>query len=225
MNSDNALLNGQTLDYGPFAFLERYEKTWTPFTSDPQQNAGFERQPVAAHLTVLTLARALAVLCSEHEIQKLENVVNNVFPDELEKCVQNMRCEKLGLERHNESIVSKLWSLLDRSDVDYTIFWRLLYDSIEQDDVVPSFDSIRYAFYEEPSSKSEWNEWLSNWKQEIVCCDSAREKMRIANPKYIPREWMLVKAYVVFFTLLFPLFYTHTKHKGTRTQRTEIMRN
>ena len=196
MNSDNALLNGQTLDYGPFAFLERYEKTWTPFTSDSQQNAGFERQPLAAHLTVLTLARALAVVCSEKEVEKLENIVNNVFPDELEICIQNMRCEKLGLERHNEAIVSKLWSLLDQSDVDYTIFWRLLYDSIKKDDdVVPNFDCIEYAFYEEPRSKTEWNDWLSKWKQEIVC-ETAREKMRVANPKYIPREWMLVKAYV-----------------------------
>ena len=135
-----------------------------------------------------------------------------------------MRCEKLGLERHNESIVSKLWSLLDESDVDYTMFWRLLYDSIEQDDVVPSFDSIQYAFYEEPSSKPEWNEWLSNWKQEIVCCDSAREKMRIANPKYIPREWMLVKAYVSLFSLSNTCENnTHTRtHKGTKTQRREI---
>ena len=48
MNSDNCLLSGRTMDYGPFGFLERYEPVWSPFTSDMERKFGFERQPVAA---------------------------------------------------------------------------------------------------------------------------------------------------------------------------------
>jgi uncharacterized protein YdiU (UPF0061 family) len=36
MNSDNCLLGGRTMDYGPFGFVEEYHPLWSPFTSDPQ---------------------------------------------------------------------------------------------------------------------------------------------------------------------------------------------
>ena len=48
MNSDNCLLSGRTLDYGPFGFVEAYEPLWSPFTSDAERKFGFERQPLAA---------------------------------------------------------------------------------------------------------------------------------------------------------------------------------
>lgn len=50
MNSDNCLLSGRTMDYGPFGFMERYEPLWSPFTSDMERKFGFERQPLAAQV-------------------------------------------------------------------------------------------------------------------------------------------------------------------------------
>lgn len=50
MNSDNCLLSGRTMDYGPFGFVERYEPYWSPFTSDMERKFGFERQPLAAQV-------------------------------------------------------------------------------------------------------------------------------------------------------------------------------
>ncbi len=59
MNSDNCLLSGRTMDYGPFGFLEAYEPLWSPFTSDMERKFGFERQPLAAQVNLMTLARAV----------------------------------------------------------------------------------------------------------------------------------------------------------------------
>ena len=59
MNSDNCLLSGRTMDYGPFGFVEAYEPLWSPFTSDMERKFGFERQPLAAQVNVMTFARAL----------------------------------------------------------------------------------------------------------------------------------------------------------------------
>jgi uncharacterized protein YdiU (UPF0061 family) len=59
MNSDNCLLGGRTLDYGPFGFIERYDPMWSPFTSDADKKFGFERQPLAAQVNLATLAKAL----------------------------------------------------------------------------------------------------------------------------------------------------------------------
>ena len=50
MNSDNCLLSGRTMDYGPFGFVEQYEPLWSPFTSDAERKFGFERQPLAAQV-------------------------------------------------------------------------------------------------------------------------------------------------------------------------------
>ena len=50
MNSDNCLLSGRTMDYGPFGFVERYEPLWSPFTSDMERKFGFERQPLASQV-------------------------------------------------------------------------------------------------------------------------------------------------------------------------------
>jgi hypothetical protein len=50
MNSDNCLVSGRTMDYGPFGFLERYESLWSPFTSDMERKFGFERQPLASQV-------------------------------------------------------------------------------------------------------------------------------------------------------------------------------
>eukprot|EP00121_Abeoforma_whisleri_P012043 Awhi_evm1s11117 len=52
MNSDNCLLAGLTMDYGPFGYLESYHPLWTPFTSDPARNFGFERQVTAAYINL-----------------------------------------------------------------------------------------------------------------------------------------------------------------------------
>ena len=50
MNSDNCLLSGRTMDYGPFGFVEEYSELWTPFTSDIEAKFGFELQPLAAQV-------------------------------------------------------------------------------------------------------------------------------------------------------------------------------
>lgn len=55
MNSDNTLLAGRTLDYGPFGWLEKYDPLYQPFTSDGAGNFAFMRQPTAMGVNVRVL--------------------------------------------------------------------------------------------------------------------------------------------------------------------------
>lgn len=55
MNSDNTLLSGATIDYGPFGWMERYDPQYQPFTSDRRGDFAFSRQPVAMELNVAVL--------------------------------------------------------------------------------------------------------------------------------------------------------------------------
>jgi uncharacterized protein YdiU (UPF0061 family) len=62
MNSDNTLLSGATIDYGPYGWMERYDPLYQPFTSDPRGNFAFARQPSAMNLNVAVLGEWLVCM-------------------------------------------------------------------------------------------------------------------------------------------------------------------
>jgi uncharacterized protein YdiU (UPF0061 family) len=134
MNSDNCLLNGRTMDYGPFGFVERYDELWSPFTSDMERKFGFERQPLAAQVNVMTLARALVPLFDRaggaDAIDELQGIVQDEYGALLETELGEMRRAKLGLREWDDEARGTLWpqlqALMQRSAVDYTILWRQL---------------------------------------------------------------------------------------------------
>lgn len=57
MNSDNTLVGGATIDYGPYGWMERYDPMYQPFTSDRQGNFAFAQQPTAMQLNVSVLGK------------------------------------------------------------------------------------------------------------------------------------------------------------------------
>jgi uncharacterized protein YdiU (UPF0061 family) len=135
MNSDNMLLSGRTMDYGPFGFMEKYSPDWSPFTSDAERKFGFERQPEAAQVNLMTLARALLPLLERHEdyeasVTAMQAIVNEEYPRLLSERLGSMRRAKLGLATWDEEAQEALWQglvpLLAQGAVDYTIFWRQL---------------------------------------------------------------------------------------------------
>ena len=135
MNSDNCLLSGRTMDYGPFGFVEDYEPLWSPFTSDMERKFGFERQPLAAQVNVMTLARALlsmfvALDGDQRAAAELQAIVNDEYPALLSTQLGEMRRRKLGLKAWDDATRDGLWerlhSLMEEAKPDYTVFWRQL---------------------------------------------------------------------------------------------------
>lgn len=132
MNSDNCLLNGRTMDYGPFGFVEEYDELWSPFTSDMERKFGFERQPLAAQVNLMTLARALVPLFDKEggSLDELQAIVQDEYGRELDEQLGEMRRQKLGLSAWDGEASETLWpqlqQLMKRSKADYTILWRQL---------------------------------------------------------------------------------------------------
>ncbi|XP_063899869.1 protein adenylyltransferase SelO-like [Zophobas morio] len=130
MNSDNCLLAGITMDYGPFGFVEKYDPLWTPFTSDPQQNFGFERQLLASYVNFATLTKALMPIFedSREMIDELQDVLQNDCKRDLLEARDLMRQRKLGLSDWSDAANQNLWSPLYEilPGMDYIIFWREL---------------------------------------------------------------------------------------------------
>ena len=112
------------LDFTPL----RYHPLWTPFTSDPDKKFGFERQPHAAHVNMVTLARALAPLLNGDAAwaERLQAVVSEEYPLHLAAALGETRRRKLGLVswrgEYEEALWRPLYHLME--DLDFTIFWR-----------------------------------------------------------------------------------------------------
>lgn len=135
MNSDNCLLSGRTMDYGPFGFVERYEPLWSPFTSDMERKFGFERQPLAAQVNVMTLARALMPLFErlddyDEAVDELQDIVEVEFAAFSAATRAHTQRRKLGLlvfdDAAADTLSAPLNELMASSSVDFTILWRQL---------------------------------------------------------------------------------------------------
>lgn len=225
MNSDNNLLSGRTMDYGPFGFVEQYELLWSPFTSDAERKFGFERQPLAAQVNVMTLARALLPLIASGEDANGKMVVDDAVAEKLQAVVSDeykvmsaaaqgeARRAKMGLatwdEQASTELFDELQQLMARSRLDFTIFWRQLSHVTDVDlraaaagQPAGATAKLAPAFYEAnmlQAAEGEWAAWLAKYaarlQSEARPEEERQAQMRAASPKYVPREWMLVKAY------------------------------
>lgn len=198
-NSDNCLVGGATLDYGPFGFMERYDPAWAMWVGSGEHYA-FGNQLVAAQRNWETLVKSLEPL--------LHIRVSRTFEDEARRAKAAMLAAKLGLVNVQAdadwtnitcspailAATTTLWkdvsALLD-ADVDYTLFWRRLSSAARAADADAALEALAPAFYVQPAKTKQWRSWLARWRKEGPDADA----MNRVNPLFVPREWMLVEAY------------------------------
>lgn len=187
-NSDNCLIAGRTMDYGPFGFIEKYDPLWNMWVGGGEHFA-FMNQPKAAKQNFVSFVKAVLPLLSDEGIRKAQEYVDG-FEDLCQKtCDEQCWRPKLGLQGDVEvrELFTELEELMSESSIDYTIFWRQLSTLPENTDALqPAFYSIQPAEREQ-----RWVKWLQRWRS----FNPDPDIMRRSSPKYVPREWMLVEAY------------------------------
>ncbi|MFK7077136.1 YdiU family protein [Flavobacterium oreochromis] len=219
MNTDNMSIHGITIDYGPYGWLENYNPNWTPNTTDAHQHRyAFGNQPQISLWNLYQLANALYPLINETE--ELEQILNK-YENEYENNYINMMQKKLGLTQTNDSdreLIYQLINLLELTETDYTIFFRLLGNVLKEKTSKEAFQAIEYAFYEVISPNSEisnsWLRWFQNYLNRInlesLSNEERKEKMNLINPKYILRNYMaqlaIEKAELEDYSLLNELY-------------------
>ncbi|MDF1622780.1 MAG: YdiU family protein [Pseudohongiella nitratireducens] len=124
LNTDNMSAMGLTIDYGPYGWLDAYDPSWTPNTTDAgQRRYRFENQGRIVQWNLYQLANALAVVIPDHEA--LQSIVESL-PSRYESLYQQMMCHKLGLEEfepRHQGIIKMLENLLQSQETDMTIFF------------------------------------------------------------------------------------------------------
>lgn len=193
-NSDNCAVGGFTLDYGPFGFCELFDPFFQPWTGGGRHFCFFN-QPVAAEKNFSMFCTALRPLLASHaEAERELETIRLGFPAVMQEKVERMWAAKLGLETYHDELLLELLTLMSRTSVDFTVFFREL--SSIPDDITP----LRKSFYLPASDElsQEWAEWLQCWRELVVYgrdTQAISRHMKRVNPKYTWREWLVVPAY------------------------------
>ncbi|MCZ2100467.1 MAG: YdiU family protein [Chitinophagales bacterium] len=198
MNTDNMSILGQTIDYGPYGWLDNYDPNWTPNTTDmPGRRYRFGNQPIIAQWNLLQLANALYPLIQD--LEALKSIIEGFSGQYIEKYTAMMRV-KLGLMTAMESdktLIKNIEQVLHLCNVDYTIFFRLL-AKITKDMPISEMKSLlEPAFYEDewlPEKEQLLEDVLMAYQKRIALEDTTdslrQQQMNEVNPKYVLRNYM-----------------------------------
>jgi uncharacterized protein YdiU (UPF0061 family) len=182
MNTDNFSIAGETLDYGPFAFLDDFDPQFICNHSDHTGRYAFDQQPAIARWNLAALAQALSGLIDDHDLIKAVRGFDSKF----EHAYRNEMTVKLGLEKVSQSVASNLieeWlTLLAKLSVDYTLANRALADALDDEERFLTFFSHHKAAIK----------WLNRYQQALgeISPEQHRAAIHRANPLYILRNYL-----------------------------------
>lgn len=196
MNTDNMSILGLTLDYGPYGWVEDYDPDWTPNTTDAHgRRYRYGTQPQVAYWNLSRLAQALAPLFPE--AAPLEAGLQR-FATAWAAAERDMVARKLGLEHCREAdlgMFADLLGLLRDGQVDMTVFFRALGRT---DAAAADVDVFADAFYDRQAREQvagRLRQWLARYAARLaddpLSPRQRRERMRLANPCYVPRNWLV----------------------------------
>ncbi len=214
LNTDNMSILGLTIDYGPFAFLDTFDLTFTPnLTDSAESRYAYGRQGDVALWNLQALARSLAPLMTS--VGDLTDALDHARHD-LAQRSRKMWLSKLGIEATEERAsedaawIGELMTLLTLRETDLTLFFRNLADvKLVGEPGSPALDTdtclaqarraLAPAFYgsapDAPRYESALAAWLGRYAdraRDASLSDSARrERMQCINPLYVPRNYLL----------------------------------
>ena len=194
MNTDNMAISGETIDYGPCAFMDHYDPATVFSSIDTQGRYAYGNQPRIAHWNLARFAETLLPLIDadgNRAIARATQVVN-AFPDQYERhWLRGMRA-KLGLVSEDESdlnLVAGFLTAMDGKKVDYTLAFRYLADA-----ALGQEEPLR-ALFGDPSAYDLWSgQWRERLAREAVAPLARAQAMRRANPAFIPRNHRVEEA-------------------------------
>ncbi len=203
MNTDNMSILGLTIDYGPYGWLEDYDPSWTPNTTDAAgRRYCFGQQPHIALWNLVQLANTLVPLFDDSEVlQSAIDAYAETYNDLWPKTVW----QKLGLtdfeQARDRPLVDDLFKALVVIETDMTIFFRRLMHITSEDDAAqpqPLMNKIADAFYNPSQMESSEGQALRDWlcryvqrlKQDKQSAAQRKELMLSVNPKYVLRNYL-----------------------------------
>lgn len=194
MNTDNMSIAGETIDYGPCAFMESYQPGAVFSYIDYRGRYAYRNQPAIAHWNLARLAEALLSLFDPDTQRALDRVkpVLDRFPRDYENRWRQLMARKLGIdgrEPGDEQLLKDWLSLMERHAIDFTLGWRQLTQAAGG-----NTDHLRQQF----GGADDANAWIERWaarcRQEQTTGEDRAKAMARVNPWIIPRNHQVEEA-------------------------------
>lgn len=190
MNTDNTSISGETIDYGPCAFLDQYDPAAVFSSIDEQGRYAYANQPRIGLWNLTRLAECLLPLFSDDQetaIAEAQTLLGE-FSEKFTAAYQAGLRKKIGLftERDgDEALVQDLLDAMAKNQADFTLTFRYLGEAA----LAPEGDrQVRPLF----ADAGAYDEWVVRWRQRIGDEPQApavrRAAMRAVNPGFIPRN-------------------------------------
>ena len=190
MNTDNTSISGETIDYGPCAFLDEYDPATVFSSIDEQGRYAYANQPRIALWNLTRLAECLLPLFTDDKDQAIEQaqMILGDFAEKFTTAYQAGLRRKIGLftaRDGDEALVQDLLDAMAKNEADFTLTFRGLGDAALDhgaDDSVP-------ASFADPAA---FDEWAARWRARIAdepqTPAERQAAMRSVNPAFIPRN-------------------------------------
>jgi uncharacterized protein YdiU (UPF0061 family) len=190
MNTDNMSIAGETIDYGPCAFMDAYNPKTVFSSIDRNGRYAYLNQPGIAHWNLARLAECLVPLLAADQDAAIAQAQEalGTFTDLFNAAYLGGMRQKLGLSEVHEGDEKLAQDLLDRmaaNNADFTLTFRWLCAAAAD----PQVDAEVRQLFEDPSA---FDEWAVCWRQRLALepQDGAVRKaaMQSVNPAFIPRN-------------------------------------
>jgi len=200
MNTDNMSISGETIDYGPCAFMDAYSHQQVYSSIDQNGRYAYNNQPGIGLWNMMRFAESLLPLLDENDetATKVAEAILQTFPKVYERAWLDGMRRKIGLtpiedqDAKDRELIEALFNLMDAQKTDFTLlFYRL---SHMKNQVGPG-DELAQALFQ---AVSEFDDWAERWRERLSI-EKVSEVQRLinmqaVNPVYIPRNHLVEAA-------------------------------
>jgi len=188
MNTDNMAISGETIDYGPCAFIDFYDRQAVFSSIDSQGRYAFGNQPTIAQWNLARLAETLLPLIDKHEDEAIRLASNELkgFGEQYTTFWLDEMRAKLGLVTQAEddlALVNGLYAAMDGQQVDFTQLFHSLSQAVLGDP-----EPARRLFADDTKFATWLTQWLARTESEAILPAARAHAMNAVNPIYIPRN-------------------------------------
>jgi uncharacterized protein YdiU (UPF0061 family) len=186
MNTDNMTISGETIDYGPCAFMEAYDPATVFSSIDHGGRYAYGNQPAIATWNLARLAEAMLPLFDDDAdtAVSLATEVLGTFPDRFRAAWSTAMRSKLGLDpadTEGDALVASLLELMQANAVDYTAGLRSLSGLVAADGERAAADRFGDGV----------DAWAADWRPRVVATPDELDRR---NPLFIPRNHLVEEA-------------------------------
>ncbi|MDD2685401.1 MAG: YdiU family protein [Gallionella sp.] len=199
MNTDNMSILGLTIDYGPYGWVDNFDPSWTPNTTDEDlRRYSFGKQPKIARWNLERLADALMPVAPDRKLLAAGLIV---YDQVLQREMQTMLTAKFGWLNPcdgDDALLGEIFGLMQQCEVDMTEFFRALaLVDVRQPDV----QTLASSFYQPllfDNHRALLDDWLQRYSERVLSEaenePTRRERMNRVNPRFVLRNYLAQQA-------------------------------